>query len=819
MRKTLLISLLIVFALSRLSAQSGTLNGTIVNSTGEPLALVSVSVKDMPGGKLSSASGTFSITLSAGRYELIFSMIGHKTRVVPVVIRQGIQEINIILETDHDQQMQEVVVQRKLRDRSVEYVRNVIRHKDSILALATNYSATVYIKAVQVDSVTPKKSGKPKDSIENPNRWIDRMNMAEVIINLDKGHTRQLKETRTAIAKRGFTGSLFYLSTTEGDFNLYNNLLHAPALSPVPLLSPVSYSGLLAYRYRLIQTKDTAGRKVFTIEVKPRQVSNATIDGVIEIMDSLWVIVNATFRVPKYHLPVYDFFEVSQRYELIDQQSWMITRQVFRYGSDKAKTERLGETDVHYREFQLNRHFSAKHFGNEWSATSAEAYKRDSAYWSAFRPLPLNEKELRYINYKDSVQRVKTSEEYLDSVDRAVNAFTLKKLLWTGQTLQDHKRQRRWSLPPLPALYQPFQFGGSRISLSASHSKVYPSRKNLNVFAQLSYGIRNKDINGSVRLSKMYNPFNRGFYTITAGRDFRYIYSGDAWINMLKRSNIYLDNSLGIGHGLELLNGLYLYTDLDFAFRRSVSDYRTNDKVDSAFGDLLTNNQAQRFQPYNATYGKIRLAYTPGQRYMREPAEKIILGSSWPTIYALWRKGLPGFLGSTIDFDYLEFGLEQEVKAGLAGLLKYTVKSGSFLQTRDLRLVDYQFQRRGDPILFMNPHEAFQALDSTFAVFRRYYQANFVHEFNGAIINKIPLLKKLGLREVAGTGFLLAPERNLRYAEAFAGIERVFKWPFNVDNKFKLGVYVVGSGANQFKNPVQFKIGITAWDRRRNKWH
>jgi hypothetical protein len=36
--------------------------------------------------------------------------------------------------------------------------------------------------------------------------------------------------------------------------------------------------------------------------------------------------------------------------------------------------------------------------------------------------------------------------------------------------------------------------------------------------------------------------------------------------------------------------------------------------------------------------------------------------------------------------------------------------------------------------------------------------------------------------------------------------------------KFKLGVYVVGSAANQFRNPVQFKVGVTAWDLRRNRW-
>ncbi|HEY9362928.1 MAG TPA: DUF5686 family protein, partial [Chitinophagaceae bacterium] len=258
--------------------------------------------------------------------------------------------------------------------------------------------------------------------------------------------------------------------------------------------------------------------------------------------------------------------------------------------------------------------------------------------------------------------------------------------------------------------------------------------------------------------------------------------------------------------------------DFYFAFRRSVGDYKTNSQVDSLFGDILEDNQAVYFEPYNAVYGKLRLQYTPHQRYIREPKEKIILGSKWPTFYVALRKGIPGIMNSKVNFDYLEFGGEQEIKIGLAGISEYTIKTGSFLSRQDLRLVDYKFERRGDPLLFLNPHKAFQSLDSTFPLFNRFYEAHYVHEFNGAIINKIPLLKKLQLREVAGAGFLMAPERNLRYVESFAGIERVFKWPFNPLTKFKLGIYIVGSAANKFNNPVQFKVGLTTWDKVKNEW-
>ncbi|HWJ30149.1 MAG TPA: DUF5686 family protein, partial [Flavisolibacter sp.] len=194
-------------------------------------------------------------------------------------------------------------------------------------------------------------------------------------------------------------------------------------------------------------------------------------------------------------------------------------------------------------------------------------------------------------------------------------------------------------------------------------------------------------------------------------------------------------------------------------------------------------------------------------------------GSAWPTFYTTWRKGIPDVLNSKVNFDYLEFGIEQQITLGILGTSRYNIKTGSFLNRKGLELVDYQFQRRGDPLLFMNPDQSFQVLDSSFALFKRFYQGHYVHEFNGALINKIPLLKMLQLREVAGAGFLVAPERDLRYAEAFAGIERVFKWPFNPLSKFKIGIYVVGSAANQFHNPIHFKVGLTTWDKVRNKWN
>ncbi|TDH28601.1 carboxypeptidase-like regulatory domain-containing protein [Segetibacter sp. 3557_3] len=815
MPKTLLIILLIGITAS-VQSQTYKLTGKVTNAAREPVAFVSVQVKEWQSGTVTREDGTYSLSLEEGKYDIVYSILGYKSQLITIVVNRNYVQ-NIILEEDL-QQLTGVAVKTKYKDPAVAVITNVIRHKDSLQKAVGSWSCNIYIKAVQQDSVprTPKSKNKT-DTLSKGNADVAGMAMTEILLRLDYASEHKIKEERLGVKRSGSSQDLFYLSATEGFFNFYNNLVTVPGLSTAKFVSPVSYSGLLAYRYKTINITQRGNYKVYTISIRPRLMSNATVEGEVTISDSNYTIEHTRIRFPRFHLPQYDFFEVEQWYSA-QQNFSLLTKQVFTYNSKSARNKLSGVTTVTYGEYELNKTFPPHYFGLEVSATTEDAYKRDSTFWDTARVEPLTDKELKLIRYRDSIYRVTHSRQYLDSIDRLTNKFTWKKALLTGQTLYNRELERTWQLPPLPGLFQPFQFGGARINPGVYYAKTYKSKKNLSLAADLSYGIRNHDLNGSVRINRMYNPFNRGFYGISVRRDFEFIFQGDAWINMLKRSNLYLNNALGLYHGVEIKNGLFLYTDLEVALRRSLQDYKTGNTVDSLFGSALPDNNPISFESYNAVYGKIRLEYTPRQRYIREPREKIILGSAWPTFYTTWRKGISGVFGSQVNFDFWDVGMRQEINFGLLGILRYNLTSGTFLNRRDLRTIDYQWQRRGDPILFANPDGAFQALDSTFPVFKRFYQGHVVHEFNGYFINKIPLLKKLQLREVAGAGFLSVPERNLRYAETFAGVERVFKWPFNVGSKFKLGVYVVGSVANRFTNPLTFKIGVTSWDKRRNKW-
>jgi hypothetical protein len=814
---------IILFISTNAYSQSHLVTGKIINAKQEVIAFATIRVKEIKLGTVSKEDGIYSLELDEGKYDLIVTMVGYKTQIITVIIQKKDVIQNILLENENGNNLAEVLIKSKLKDKSELYIRNVIQQKEVIENAKGDYSYKVYIKALQQDSFKNRRTVVITDTAilkRQADAALNNMAMAEIAIKVDKGNSsKKIKEIRTGVSKRGNTQNLFYLTTTDGDFSFYNNLIYIPKIAEVSFLSPLSYSGLVAYKYKTLKTEIKNGKKIYTISIQPKQLSNTTVSGEITIMDSSWVVLHTKYKLPNYHTPAYDFFEIEQQYSYENNTAWVISRQQFNYGGSSKKRIASGSTVATYSNFEFNKKFDKKHFGTELSAASAEAYERDSSFWQTKRTEPLTAKEVRFINFKDSMYRATHTEAYLDSIDKKINTITLKNLFIRGQEFNNHKKSKHWYTPPIPSIYVPFQFGGARIQTMFSFQKTYKSRKNIYVYSNVSYGIRNKDINGNIDFIKLYNPFHRGYYTLRLQKNFDYIFAGDALINLLKRDNLFLNQVVGGSTSVEIKNGLYLFADADMAFRRSVENYKTSDKSDSIFRNVLPNNKAIGFESYNALYGKLKLEYTPKQQYIREPKEKIVLGSSWPTFYIEWRKGISGVFNSKVNFDYLEAGIKQTLQLGTLGSSSYTFKTGKFINTNELKLVDYKRLRRGDTIFFFNPNEQFQSLDSSFPVFKQFYEGHYVHEFNGALLNKIPFLKQLKLREIAGVGILLAPERNnLRYIEAFTGIERVFKNPFNQLSKFKFGVYMIASAANQFKNPVQFKIGFTSWDKRRQRW-
>ena len=317
-------------------AQLYKISGYILDNKRERLPLASVEIKELRKGTVSRDDGSYEFYLERGKYDLVVSMVGFKPKVVTFYINNTDVTENVELEPDESTNMQEVVIKAKLRDRAEEIIRSVVRNKETVLEAIGDYSCNAYIKAFQLDSTFSKKDA--ADSTAKTD--FNKMGLTEVVLHLDRSSGGQLKEERMAVNKRGQAESLFYLSALDGDFFIYDNLIKAPPVSKIPFVSPLSYSGLLAYRFKTLRIDRTVKPKVYTISIRPRQLSNATIEGEISIQDSTWNVMSVEFRLPPAHMPEYDYMEVKQDYDRIGDSARVITRQQFRYYT-KTKKGRL----------------------------------------------------------------------------------------------------------------------------------------------------------------------------------------------------------------------------------------------------------------------------------------------------------------------------------------------------------------------------------------------------------------------------------------------------------------------------------------------
>ena len=109
----------------------------------------------------------------------------------------------------------------------------------------------------------------------------------------------------------------------------------------------------------------------------------------------------------------------------------------------------------------------------------------------------------------------------------------------------------------------------------------------------------------------------------------------------------------------------------------------------------------------------------------------------------------------------------------------------------------------------------YQNLDSSYQTQDLYLEGHYIHHFNGAVINFVPLVKKLGIHTVVGTSALLIPQYKYQYVEIFGGVERTFKV---ARTRFRLGVYFVEAASNFNSIDPRIKFGINFYSFQNDDW-
>lgn len=841
--------LLFLLAGSTWSFSQNVVKGTVLDEEGYSVPGVRISVENSTYGVPSNAKGAYFLEVGDLKTIVIqYKMLGFETLIDTVHISDENSVVihNVTLLTESTD-LETVEIYADKRDIAKEVINNVIDRKKEFRKAYDNYQCETYVKTalekeprkrnalpdslkeafgspilrekmnfIESQSITRfQQSNKYKETIIAHNDYAEKSN-STVTVSGDFSDPNSILPTQV-IQHNPY---IFFEKTQDGDFDIYENLIEIPHVTTKPLVSPLALNAFVNYKFTLKSVFNEDNQKIYEIDVSPRFKEAALFEGTLFVIDSLWAIKSMDLKINASSMPFFQDFRVIQDFQLVDG-NWIVTRREYSYTIKDGSYLVLGNTRVQHKDYQFNLSKDAEGFGdrgfkNVLLEYDEAAFDRDSAYWEDIRPIPLKQQELDFIRIQDSIERATTSNEYIDSVNADYNKVRFWDVVLSGVGFRNREKKQEIFISPLISQMQPFGIGGYRHRLGGSYSKEFDNAQDIRISGDIDYGFRNRDVRGDVTVAYTYLPRHFANLEVSVGDNYDFVTFDQSVANFFSRGNYVRKTFFNVSQRYEVVNGLYGRVTFDYSTRRDISNL---EKAPWAIqlGEILNWPEIETYETYTVSIVELQLLYRFKQKYILKGNKKIVVGTAFPELRMLYKKGIPNLLGSDVNFDFLEVGISDEVNLATFGNLKWDVEAGTFFgKTADeVQYIERKFIRGSDLFFFSNPLNTMQLLDSTFNTTQPYLQAYAIHHFNGAIMSKIPLINKLKLELVGGGGALFIREANYAHLEFYAGIERAFKIKRQL---FKIGTYYVLRENNAASINFNLKFGFDFFNTYTNSW-
>ncbi len=830
---------LLLFTLLPAIAEAGLLRGRITDENGKGLPFASIYIRETSSGTASNDQGYYQLQLEPGTYTLEYKYVGYRARTETVTIADAAQELNVQL-VPEVLNLKEVVVRAADEDPAYAIMRNAIRLRKYHQNETNAWSARVYMKGVyRLDKVPSKVLGIKVVDVDTGIVYLSE-SVSELHYKKPNKVSERVISSKVSGQKKGFS----FNQASEMNISFYDNLLKVEGLSERGFVSPLANNALFYYKFEYLGAFQENGLTINKIKVTPRRRNDPVFQGSIYIVDGTWRIHSTDLRLTKNAgIEFVDFIRVRQVYAPVQEHVWMPVSQRFTFEAAGLGFKGGGYVTGIYSKYKVQPAYrkppvlqevepeptaeavattetkparksqikliepakvkpqeqvaihDEKLFSKEILVVEREANKRDSAYWAEVRPVPLTQEEVLDYKKKDSLEVIKNSQPYQDSVDRIRNKPSFGNFFLGGYTYSNSYRRIAYRFDPVlsltggPSILQYNTVEGAVANVGMEYVRSFEDRRRYEIQPTVRYGFSNEKLNAKLRLSYTYNPVRRSEITAEGGRYVEQINSMNPispFVNtvytLLQHENymkLYQRDYGKLTFRSELLNGLNLLANLDYATRRplqNTTDYTLRERTDTGFTSNVPVNAElpdATFSEHQALTASFTVSFRPGQEYITRPDQKINLGSKYPIISLGFRAGIKAF-GSDVNYQTAALRVYDNLSFGLLGRSTYSFTAGTFWNNDNMLLLDYK-HFNGNQTIFAGTYEGFQLLDYyRYSTNNRYLEGHFEHHFNGFIFNKIPLFRKLKWQEVAGLHYLHTQESK-DYMELALGVEHIFK--------------------------------------------
>jgi hypothetical protein len=531
------------------------------------------------------------------------------------------------------------------------------------------------------------------------------------------------------------------------------------------------------------------GELINKIQVIPRRKNDPVFSGYIYILEDSWRIYSTDLWLSKHaKIDFVDSLEIIQTYARVNKEVWMPYTQTMLFWFKAFGIKGNGRYVGVFNDYNLNPQFPKKFFKGEELKVNDDANQKDSSYWEAVRPIPLTQEELDDYRKKDSLSRIQNSKQYLDSLDRKRNKFQFNNLYLGYNYYRRYNETNYYFGSFLQSLNYNTVEGWAPV-LEFGFSKDWKNRKHFEISNKFRYGFSNELFQFLPELSYLSKPEKFRKWSLTGGRYVAQfnstnpisslantIYTLGFGENYMK---LYLNEFMSMQYKSELVNGIIGQVDVAYHHRSALQNTSAHTWVETSKTNFTVNdtdirNDSTAFTSYNACIIKLSAIIRFRQTYYTRPHQKIITGSKYPSLRLYYTKGIQA-LGSSVNFDLIEAELRDKLKLGLLGNFAWNISGGYFINNKSVGRAEFKHFSANQTIFSgFASVSRFELLPYyTFSTKNSFAQAHAEQHFQGFISNKIPLLRKLKMKETIGAHLLLTPD--VMHYEFHAGLERILK--------------------------------------------
>jgi hypothetical protein len=806
-------------------AQSVTSASGIVKDsiTGEPLPYVSVFFDGSTIGAMSDDNGHFTLQNDKGYVKLSASSLGYETKSIRLKAGRKNDGLTFILKPAAFE-LSEVVVKPKKQkytrkdNPAVELVKKVIEHKDeNRIESKPEYETQVYEKlALSLDNFNPnldknKFVQKFKfiknylDTSEFNGKPILTVSVRETL--LDHYYRKNPKSEKVIVkAKRqqGVDKSLddggAITSNLEEIFksiNIFDNnipILLNRFVSPLSSTLAVTY-----YHYFILDTLDVGGDKCVDLGFVPANSESYGFTG------KMYITTDGTYSVKKVLLDTpaninlnwVDKLRIDQEFKRTEDSTWVINNEntyVNFYlvkGAQQLYAHQLRNYDKYNFNVQ-NADSVFKLLGPTHVLPQATVLSDD--YWSVNRPIPLKEKEDALKDLLNQLRKVPAFNAIIKTAEILITGYI---------PTTNNKKTSKFDFGPMNTVFSANHLEGFRTRLGGMTTTNFNPYWFVSGF--VAYGNNDRKWKYNFKLTRSFNrkayyegesPVNNLSYiqeydVYTPGQDFLYTSKDNIFVAWKVGEPVtkmqYVRKSI-LQYEKEWLNNLSWKTWLKNENNEAAGtlQYTMRDETGNMY----------RIKDYTTSEIGTQLRYAPGERPYngRSGKESVFnLSKDAPIFKISHRIGFKNVLGGDFDYQHTELSAEKRVWLSSFGHVDVQFKAGKIWDKVPFPLL---IMPNTNQSITIQP-DAFHLMNALEFVTDQYVTFNATYYLKGWILNRVPVIKWLRLREVMSfngiyggltkknnptytPGLYLFPDGtqplgNTPYMEASVGVENILK--------------------------------------------